>query len=129
VYVEGTGQPALSVGERLLDAARRDGHCEVVDESAALAFVTDVTSGATRHYLKFAAGKIFAEVHVRKGGLEIYVRPEGFSIPKGSAAILHELKVTHMLPTWSPNHSFKVRQHSDVDGAVKLIRQSYDAVR
>ena len=34
MYVEGTGQPALSVGERQLDAACRDGRCEVVDDRA-----------------------------------------------------------------------------------------------
>ncbi len=79
-------------------------------------------------YLKLTAGNNFAEIYPRKDGLHVYVRREGFSIPKGETQSVHGLAVTHKPYQWTLNHEFVVSSDTDLNAVEILLRQSYDAV-
>lgn len=95
-----------------------------------LAFGDDVQVGATSSYVKFVSGYNFAEVHRKKDGLHVYVRPEGFSIPDGQNAPINGYLVQHVPDSrgWTLNHGFTIKPDSNIDDAEKLLRQSYQAV-
>jgi predicted transport protein len=99
----------------------------------ATTFGGDVTTGAAADYLKFTAGRNFAEIHPKRktGRLQILVRrPEGFSNVENETVNVAGILVTRVPDSrrWPLNHWFNVDQDTNTDAVEQLLRQSYDAV-
>jgi hypothetical protein len=99
----------------------------------AINFGDYVASGATAaDYLKFSAGRNFAEIHPKRttGRLQILVRPEGFTNAENQTVAVCGIPVTRVPDSrrWPLNHWFNVDQLTNLDAVEEFLRQSYDAV-
>lgn len=94
-----------------------------------LRFGPDVSVRATRSYPSLRGVKSITDMHPRKDGFRLFVRPEGFNIPERGTATVEGLEVTRIPDSsgWTLNHYFAVTPQSDLDAVEKLLRRSYDA--
>ncbi len=120
--------PSVETAVRKMTPAASDLFTNLRDR--VLQFGPDVEVGATAAYLKFVAANNFAEIHPRKAGLKVFVRPEGLNLPENGNAVVEGVAVHRVSDKflWTLNHTFDVKSAGDLEGAEHLLRRSYQAV-
>lgn len=93
-------------------------------------FGNDVETGATSGYLRFTAGRNFAEIHPQRERIRINLRPEGFQLSPGESGFVDGIDVRRVPDRflWTLNHEIVVHPTTDLQVVEALLRRSYDAV-
>lgn len=74
------------------------------------------------NYIAFKVSKIFAEVHIQKNKILLYLRPVNFTDPE------HRIDKIPDTYNWSLNQRIYVKDESDINYVMPLIEQSYKDV-
>ncbi len=92
----------------------------------------DVKVGVTPQYIKFTVnGSNFTELQKRKGGLQLYVHPEGHNLERGERSVEDGVNVRRAAPTttWTLGVMVDVTPETNLDAVMGMIRKSYEVVR
>lgn len=87
-----------------------------------IGFDSNIEIRPTKSYIGFKVNKNFAEVHVNKQRLKIYLRPLDYDDPNDRISIIPP---TH---GWSLDRQVLVASEADLDDAVRFLEHSYNSV-
>jgi predicted transport protein len=107
---EGAALAAGSNDTRLLFGMLRD---------RILALGPEIVERPRRYYIAFRAGLNFAEIHLQRAQLKIYLRPIEYEDPKGKVTSVSEKA------NWTMNRVISVSPGDELDYVMELVGQSY----
>lgn len=118
----------ISQNEFDLEYHRNKGHKEtqqMFDElrEKVLQLDDNIEERATKFYIGYKKEFIFAEIHIYRAKLEIYIKAKtGFKDPKGLTKDISHLK-------FSVNRKFYIKSKNQITDAIFLIKQSLEGLK
>ncbi len=125
-------QKAKSSSPNILDKPTIVGHLKKVSKenqelfqllrSAIFEMDENIKEKATSIYVAYCMIKNFAEIHIHKNHLRIYMRPIEYTDPRG---LVEKVPDTYQ---WTLNRGVDIKSQDDLDYVMNLIEQSYKDV-